>query len=109
MASLSGLTGRIGSAGKMLGSGAKKFSGYGPQLTRKGVNSIGLHGAMAYKNGFSRAGGIRMGAVAGGAIGMSLRSNARRGGYNPKSSATGGLQPKSSGGMGVMESPFDQM
>jgi hypothetical protein len=32
---------------------------------------------------------------------MSLRNNARRGGYNPKSSATRGLQPKSSGGMGV--------
>jgi hypothetical protein len=48
-------------------------------------------------------GKMRMGAAAGGAIGMSLRDNQKRGGYNPRSSATGGLQPKSSGGMGVGE------
>lgn len=103
MALLGGMAGRMGSAGRMMGSGAKKFSGYGPQLRRTGVSSIGLHGADAYKNGFSTMGKMRMGAAAGGAIGMSLRNNQKRGAYNPKSSATGGLQPKSSGGMGVGE------
>lgn len=105
MPSLSGMAGRIGSAGRMMGTGVKKFSGYGPQLKKgvKGVSSIGLHGSYAYKNGFSTMGKMRMGAAAGGAIGMSLRNNQKRGAYNPKSSATGGLQPKSSGGMGVSE------
>jgi hypothetical protein len=100
MAFLGGMAGRAGSAARMMGTGAKKFSGYGPQL-KKGVGSIGLHGSYAYKNGFSNMGKMRMGAAAGGAIGMSLRDNQKRGAYNPKSSATGGLQPKSSGGMGV--------
>lgn len=82
---LRGMAGRVGSAGKTMGRGAARFAGH------QGGKS------------FSTMGKMRMGAAAGGAIGMSLRNNQQRGGYNPKSSATGGLQPKSSGGMGVGE------
>jgi hypothetical protein len=96
----------VSSGMKMAASGARRFSGYGPQLRRKGVNSIGLHGAMAYKKGFSTAGKVRMGA-AGAALGMAgFHNNANRGGYKsgyiPKSSATQGLNPRSSGGMTMM-------
>jgi hypothetical protein len=83
MALLGGMAGRIGSAGKTMGRGAARFAGH------QGGKS------------FSTMGKMRMGAAAGGAIGMSLRNNQKRGAYNPSSSATGGLQPKSSGGMGV--------
>lgn len=98
MALLGGMAGRVGSAGRMLGTGAKGFAGYTPGIRR----GIGAQGPVI-KGSFSTMGKMRMGAAAGGAIGMSLRNNAKRGGYNPKSSATGGLQPKSSGGMGVGE------
>ena len=79
------MLGGIGKAGRMMGRGVSSFAGH------QGGKS------------FSTMGKMRMGAAAGGAIGMSLRNNQRRGGYNPRSSATGGLQPKSSGGMGVGE------
>lgn len=96
--------GRIGkftsSGARALGSGARSFSGYGPQL-QKGVRSIGLHGSMAYKNGFSTAGKMRMGAAGAGLGLAAIHNNANRGGYKsgyiPKSSATAGLQPRSSG------------
>lgn len=98
MALLSELTGKIGSAGRLAGKGARSFAGYAPGIGKK----MGTMGPTV-KGSFSTMGKMRMGAAAGGAIGMSLRNNARRGGYNPRSSATGGLQPKSSGGMGVGE------
>lgn len=69
-----GSVGRIASSGaRSLGSGARRFSGYGPQLKR-GISSIGLHGPMAYKQGFSRAGKARMGAAA---AGLGLARNAQ--------------------------------
>lgn len=100
------MLGGIGRAGRMMGTGAKRFSGYSKSVKTIGGNlGLGQAGPVLRKTqgGFSTMGKMRMGAAAGGAIGMSLRNNQKRGGYNPRSSATGGLQPKSSGGMGVGE------
>lgn len=97
------MLGGIGRAGRMMGTGAKNFSGYSKSIKTIGALGPGQIGPVLHKTqrGFSTMGKMRMGAVAGGAIGMSLRDNQKRGGYNPRSSATGGLQPKSSGGVGI--------
>ena len=89
MASLSALTGKIGSMSKTVGRSAAGFAGYS-----KGA-------------GFSTMGKFRMGLTAGALGAAAMHQNSKRGGYRPKSSATAGLQPRSSGGMGVSEYGYE--